>query len=213
MEEHKSQEFKNRSRSYFEKLSSHYSGSHISQYTAPMHDYLISELDKIDFGTLLDIGCGTGIFLLKVLKKFEAKMAGIDISPGMIEKSKELLGDRAELKVGDSEHLPWNDGYFDVVTCIASFHHYPNPEIVLKEIRRVLRHGGTVMIADPWAPGPWRSLANLIARTPFSKDGDVKVYSEREMRIMLEVSGYKSINWKVKGNRWKKYFIVSALAG
>ena len=50
MEEHKSQEFKNRSRSYFEKLSSHYSGSHISQYTAPMHDYLISELDKIDLG-------------------------------------------------------------------------------------------------------------------------------------------------------------------
>ena len=99
-------------------------------------------------------------FLINLMLKYPAS-----ISPGMVEKSRELLGERADLRVGDSEHLPWNDESFDIVTCIASFHHYPNPEPVLREMKRVLKHGGSLIIADPWAPNPWRSLANFIART------------------------------------------------
>ena len=212
MEEHNSLKYKEETRAHFEKISSHYSDTYAGKYTAPMHDALIQELDGITFSAILDVGCGTGTFLSMISNRFDVEVSGIDISSGMIEKSRELLGELADLRVGDSEHLPWNDLSFDVVTCIASFHHYPNPELVLKEMRRVLKDGGSVIIADPWAPNPWRFLANLIARTPLNKDGDVKVYSQKEMQELLDECGFLSMKWKVKGNLGKKYFIVTASA-
>jgi len=68
------------------------------------------------------------------------------------------------------------------------------------------------MIADPWAPNPWRFLANLIARTRLNRGGDIKVYSQKEMQGLLEACGFVSMKWKVKGKLWKTYFIVTALA-
>jgi ubiquinone/menaquinone biosynthesis C-methylase UbiE len=212
MEEHKSQKCKEETKTHFEKISSHYSNSYAGKYTAPMHDALIQELDGKTFATILDVGCGIGTFLSMVSNKFDVEVSGIDISPGMIEKSRELLGERADLKVGDSEHLPWNDESFDIVTCIASFHHYPNPEPVLREMKRVLKHGGSLMIADPWAPNPWRFLANLIARTRLNRGGDIKVYSQKEMQELLKECGFASMRWKVRGKLWKTYFIITALA-
>ena len=109
MEQKEAQEYKERSKNHFEKTSSHYSDTYAGKYTAPIHDALGRELNGITFTTLLDVGCGTGTFLSKMFNRFGAKVAGIDISAGMIEKSRELLGDRADLRVGDSEHLPWNN--------------------------------------------------------------------------------------------------------
>ena len=148
---HNPQEYKDKSKIHFDEMSSDYSNT-LGKYTEPMNYALIKELDGKNFKTLLDVGCGNGIFLSMVLNKFDVEVSGIDISPGMIEKSKELLDGRADLKVGDSEHLPWNDKSFDIVTCSASFHHYPGPELALKEMKRVLRPGGILMIADPFTP-------------------------------------------------------------
>jgi ubiquinone/menaquinone biosynthesis C-methylase UbiE len=201
---------KERSKAHFEKISSHYSDTYAAKYTGPMHDALIKELERRNFATLLDVGCGTGTFLSMILNKFNARVFGIDISPGMIKKSRELLSDRADLKVGDSEHLPWSDESFDIVTCIASFHHYPHPEPVLKEMKRVLRHGGSLIIADPWAPNPWRFFANLIIRSPFNKGGEVRVYSLEEMREFLERCGFASIGWRTKGRLGRAFFVVTA---
>lgn len=80
------------------------------------------------------------------------------------------------------------------------------------EMKRVLKHGGSLMITDPWAPNPWRFLANLIARTGLNRGGDIKVYSQKEMEELLEKCGFVSMKWKVKGNLWKTYFIAIALA-
>ena len=211
MQKHNPQEYKEKSKDHFEKISSHYSDTYTGKYTEPMNDAVIQELEGKNFATLLDVGCGTGLFLSVVLNKFNVGISGIDIAPGMIEKSRELLGDHADLRVGDSEHLPWNDKSFDIVTCIASFHHYPSPELVLKEMERVLRPGGSVIIADPWASNPLRFFANFVIRTQFNKDGNVRVYSQREMQELLEKCGFTSIKWKIKGKLWKKYFIVTAL--
>jgi ubiquinone/menaquinone biosynthesis C-methylase UbiE len=189
-------------------MSSDYSNE-LGKYTEPMHYSLIKELEGRSFKTLLDVGCGNGIFLSMVLNKFDVEVSGIDISPGMIEKSKELLDSRADLKVGDSEHLPWNDGSFDVVTCSASFHHYPNPELVLKEMRRVLRPDGILMIADPFTSNELlRFFANILIK--FSKSGDVKIYSQKEMQELLEKCGFTLIKWETEGKKLKKYFLIIA---
>jgi SAM-dependent methyltransferase len=88
---------KEKSKNHFEKISLHHSDTYAARYTEPMHDALIQELDGRDFATLLEVGCGTGTFLSMILNKFNVKVSGFDISPGMIEESMELLGDRADL--------------------------------------------------------------------------------------------------------------------
>jgi ubiquinone/menaquinone biosynthesis C-methylase UbiE len=205
---HNPHEYKERSKSHFDEMSSDYSNE-LGKYTEPMHYALIKELDGKNFKMLLDVGCGSGIFLSMVLNKFDVKVSGIDISPGMIEKSKELLDGRADLKVGDSEHLPWNDRSFDVVTCSASFHHYPSPEFVLKEMKRVLKADGILMIADPFTPNNLlRFFVNILMK--FSKSGDVRFYSQKEMQEMLEKCGFTLTKLETEGNKLKKYFIVVA---
>lgn len=205
---HNSQEYKDKSKSYFNEMSSDYSNT-LSKYTEPMHYSLIKELEDKNFKTLLDVGCGNGRFLSMVLNKFDVKVSGIDISSGMIEKGKEFLDGRADLKVGDSEHLPWNDRSFDVVTCSASFHHYPAPELFLKQVKRVLRTGGILMIADPFTSDElFRFLANIVIK--FSKSGDVRIYSQKEMKDLLENCGFALIKWETKGKMLKKYFIIVA---
>jgi ubiquinone/menaquinone biosynthesis C-methylase UbiE len=204
-----SKEFKERSRSYFDKMSSDYSNTSTGKYSEPMHHALIEELKGKNFRTLLDVGCGDGTFLSMILNKFDVTVSGIDISSGMIEKSKELLDCRANLKVGDSEHLPWNDVSFDAITCIASFHHYPDPELVLQEIKRVLRPGGILLIADPFTPNKMlRFFLNIIIK--FSRSGDVRIYSRREMQELLEKCGFTMIKWETKGKNLKKYFLIVA---
>jgi ubiquinone/menaquinone biosynthesis C-methylase UbiE len=86
-------------------------------------------------GSLLDVGCGPGL-LLEVLagQPGEMNLAGLDIAPEMIRIARERLGARADLRVGDAETLPWQDGRFDYVLCVDSFHHYPNPERVLAQM-------------------------------------------------------------------------------
>ena len=82
---HSPQEYKERSKSHFDEMSSDYSNE-LGKYTEPMHYSLIKELEGRSFKTLLDVGCGNGIFLSMVLNKFDVEVSGIDISPGMIEK-------------------------------------------------------------------------------------------------------------------------------
>ena len=51
------------------------------------------------------------------------------------------IGEEVQLKLGDSEAMPWEDESFDVIFCNASFHHYPNPKTALSEMKRlVLNH-------------------------------------------------------------------------
>jgi ubiquinone/menaquinone biosynthesis C-methylase UbiE len=59
-----------------------------------------------------------------------------------------LDGRRGAAIAGDSEHLPFTDASFDVVTCANSFHHYPRQQTVVHEMRRVLRPGGVLVLVD-----------------------------------------------------------------
>lgn len=107
---------------------------------------------------VLDIATGTGQFLLEMAKD-GANCFGIDISQKMLEQIKpkiehlRLQDNIKELRVGEADNLPYPDDFFDLVTCIGMFEYYPleYPQIVLREIHRVLKPNGTsyIDIADP----------------------------------------------------------------
>ena len=157
------------------------------------------------FKAVLDIGCGTGGLLRAIHEqRTAAKLFGLDLSEVMIALARAKLRN-ADLRVGDSEHLPYENDAFDLVTCTFSFHHYPNPEGVLAEVHRVLHAGGRLIMADPSIFPPLRQAFNVLTR--FSSDGGVHYYSMREMTGLAKSVGLKPLEW-AKPN-WHSFMFVA----
>ena len=115
----------------------------------------------------------------------------------MIRIAREKLGKGSDIRLGDSEELPWKDNSFDVVMCIDAFHHYPYPQKALREMHRVIRPEGHLIIADPWHPSPVRQFQNLLVQILLrSRRGDVRIYSESEIRRLLEECQFEPIEWQ-----------------
>jgi ubiquinone/menaquinone biosynthesis C-methylase UbiE len=144
---------------------------------------------------------------IEIIKDYKSKLYGADISPEMIKYAQERVGNYVELKVADSEDLPWVDNTFDIIVCILSFHHYPNPEKSLEEMKRVLKNNGHITIAELGIPAPLRYLTNLYMRSKFNRTGDVKVYSKNEWLKMLTNIGFININIEKMNSI---YLIISA---
>ena len=145
------------------------------------------------------MGCGTGALTAQVLEQDPRRqVAGLDLSEGMLARARASLGDRAALVQGDSEHLPFPDGSFDVVYCCDSFHHYPDPAAVLAEVGRVLVPGGVFLLGDIWLPLPGRLLMNPFLR--WSREGDVRIYSRQEITALME-QVFRRITWRRAGGR------------
>ena len=107
--------------------------------------------DGWPYGRALELGCGTGFFLLNL------KLAGVidegavtDLSPGMVEvaqRNAANLGFSIDGKVADAESIPYPDDSFDLVVGHAVLHHIPDVELALTEVLRVLKPGGRFVFA------------------------------------------------------------------
>lgn len=184
--------YKDDSRKTFDKMAIKYENSCFGRQARILYDNVALKVENFKHEFILDLGCGKGN-LLEKLKKYKSKLYGADISSEMIKYARERLGNYAELKVADSESLPWEDNSFDIIVCTLSFHHYPNPGKSLNEMKRVLRRNGHIIIAEAWLPALFRNLANLFMKSKFNKTGDVKVYSKYEWLNMLRGAGFNNI--------------------
>jgi len=93
---------------------------------------------------VLDVGCGAGAFL-RLVEGRGAEPHGLDASDGLIALARERLP-AADLRVGDMEHLPWEDGTFDLVTGFNSFFFANDMVAALREAQRVARAGAPLVI-------------------------------------------------------------------
>lgn len=196
-------DYKERSKQSFDKQASIYDQSNYSKYPRQCYPYVINELSKIEFETILDLGCGTGSVLSLLLEQKSSVHAfGLDLSDEMLAVAKQKLGEEVELMQGDAERLPYEDNSFEVVICIESFHHYPNPSKALDEVYRVLKPKGKFLLCDTWIFTPIRQVMNAFIK--FSNDGDVRIYSEHEIKEMFTESSFMNINW----NKASKYTYI-----
>jgi ubiquinone/menaquinone biosynthesis C-methylase UbiE len=199
-------DYKGDSRKTFDKMAVSYENHFYGKQSGFLYDKVVSKIESFKHESILDLGCGKGA-LLEKLKKFNSGLYGADISPEMILYAEKALGNSVELKVADSEYLPWEDNFFDIIACILSFHHYPDPSKSLGEMKRVLKAKGHIAIGELWMPVPLRNLTNLILKSKFNRSGDVKVYSINEWQQMLNKAGFININFeKTKGF----YVIITA---
>ncbi len=160
---------------------------------------------------VLDVGCGTGKTLLLLSQKCDKSVAlhGIEPSEDMLKQAKAKLGDRAKIQQGIAQELPYSGNHFDFVISTQVLHHLPAPEKkkMLKEMRRVLKPGGIVVISDWGKPMTlfgrflaflWRNHAYVKENTAmmtaevFRKTGFKDVEDEVQFGIVHHIRGTKA---------------------
>jgi MPBQ/MSBQ methyltransferase len=108
-------------------------------------------LDQLPKGTtVLDVGCGIGGSSRILARDYEFQVTGITISPGQVQRATELTlpGMSAKFQRDDAMNLSFADGSFDVVWCIEAGPHMPDKAGFAKELMRVLKPGGVLVVAD-----------------------------------------------------------------
>ena len=192
---------KARSQAAFDAQAATYDEGTPGEHARRLYPHVMREVVSATAGLatprLLDLGCGTGVLSARVLGAVPgARLACVDLSPRMVEVARARLAGRAEVLLGDAERLPFHDAAFDVAWCNDSFHHYPDPERAAFQAWRVLASGGTLVIGDAWQPGPARAVMN--AWMPRSREGDVRIYSEAELRRILG-TWFSAVTWRRVG--------------
>jgi SAM-dependent methyltransferase len=108
-------------------------------------DLLRANVVSSGFGRILEIGCGTGQFARSVVDEAPAAdYLATDLSPAMVEATR-ALGVPAQVAAADD--LPFSDDAFDGAVAAWMLYHVPDLDGTLREVRRVLRDGGTLHVA------------------------------------------------------------------
>lgn len=191
------EQLKARSKAAFDEQAPIYDEGMQGDHARALYPCILEEarraMESIPVPSVLDVGCGTGMLSERLLGAFPScRLAGVDLSPAMVERARARLAGRAEVREADAERLPFHDGAFDLVVCIDSFHHYPDPDRAAFQMWRVLRKGGALVLGDVWQPAPARAVMN--AWMPFSHEGDVRIYSEAELRTILG-TWFQRVRW------------------
>ncbi|MFQ6015333.1 MAG: class I SAM-dependent methyltransferase [Anaerolineae bacterium] len=120
-----------------------------SFYTEEVREAAIAKADLKNDMTVADIGTGTG-FMILGLASLVTKVYGLDASSEMLAVAEENLAafDNVQLRVADGEDIPLPTGSVDAVFANMYLHHCPDPLASIKEMARILKQGGKLVITD-----------------------------------------------------------------
>jgi len=154
---------------------------------------------------ILDIGCGNGGLLsaAKNLNLFE-EFYGIDLAEVVVRRAKRNIKEKTGnlnnvyLKTGSLDSkLDFKNGYFDSITCVAVLEHIFDPYFGIKEINRLLKKNGKLILEIPnlvWLP---RRLSVLFGILPITAEedgwdgGHLHYFTFKETKRLLEENGFK----------------------
>ena len=143
-------------------------------------------LPHIQGPRVLEVSFGTGYLLTQYANKFETH--GVDYNDRMVEIAKRNLNRKnlnADLRQGDVENLPYEDGYFDTVVNTMSFTGYANGRRALSEMKRVLRPGGKLIMIDVNYPVNGNRTGMMLTRF-WQVGGDII----RDVSALLDMEGF-----------------------
>jgi SAM-dependent methyltransferase len=141
-------------------FDAHAEGDEYDVFTPQANERLITafvRLSGLPSGArIADLGCGSGVFT-ELLRRWGYQSVGLDISPKLV-----ALGRRKypglELIEGDAENLPFESASFDGVMLSGLVHHFPDPQRLASEVKRVLKNGGRFVAFDPNRMNPFMWL-------------------------------------------------------
>ena len=161
-------------------------GSLVKKYEAQ----LILDLLKPGQGEIiLDAGCGTGVFTLDILSS-GSKVIGLDISlPMLIRAGKNLKGYPFQMVLADMLNLPFRKGSFDKVVSVTALEFIEDAEGAVKELFRVTRKGGCIVLATLNSRSPWALRRKAQARERHTIFEKAIFRSPDELRSFVSVEG------------------------
>ena len=116
----------------------------IEDMQVPTYEEAIRQVGITPGQLVLDVGCGSGVFL-RLAADRGAEVSGLDASEALVEIARERAPD-ADVRVGEMEALPWDDGWFDLVTGFNAFFFAADMIGAFREAGRVAKPGAPVVI-------------------------------------------------------------------
>lgn len=160
---------------------------------------------------IMDMATGTADFAIESLSLNPQKVIGVDISEGMLDVGRQKLkkmklDQRIELKLGDSERIPFDDNIFDAIIVAFGVRNFENLEQGLSDMYRVLKPGGKVVVLEFSKPTvfPLKQLYNfyfkyilpLIGRI-ISKDQSAYTYLPESVQAFPDGNAFLEVLQKV----------------
>jgi SAM-dependent methyltransferase len=187
-----------------------YYGQHGNEGGLPWHVRSVaSRLGDLRGKAVLDIACGTGQWIEELARR-GAKVSGIDISSRAVELAHARLP-QADIREGVAEELPFEDGSFDLVTCMGSLEHFLDQPRALAEMKRVATKDARFLILVPNAGFLTRRLGL------YGGTGQVAIRETvrplAEWAALIEAAGLKietrwrdlhtlGVDWIRRGSPW-----------
>ncbi len=164
-------------------------------YTPEMQERLkglVSDFGLKSASRVLDIGTGTGGLIPYILNAIgpSGSVEAVDFAEEMVEIGRKKFKDQARVSFHLSaiESMPFEDEGFDYVICFGTFPHLDDKERALAEISRVLKQGGTLIVAHALSSAEIR--AHHQGADPVSRDF---LPAEPEMRQLLRSRGFEVV--------------------
>jgi SAM-dependent methyltransferase len=156
-----------------------------------LYPMMAKELDLRPDDDLLEVGCGSARLLAEQASQVRY-IAGLDASGIQVGKARRNLADRiaegtAEVVLGDAMELPWEDGRFSVVASLNCLKFVPDPPKALREMHRVLRPGGRLVLTIDKQSDKWGRSGQVDAMGQWQ-------WSVDDCRRMVEEAGFADVS-------------------
>lgn len=168
---------------------------------------------------VLDAGCGTGRHLCEAFRTQGLYVAGLDIKKEDLEKARVFLGLLADgsygdwlVLKGDITVLPFQDGAFDLVICSEVLEHIWDNKRAVRELVRVLKGGGDLVVSVP-RYFPERICWALSRAYHEEEGGHVRIYKKEELRILFEAAGLQCRSIRYRHALHSPYWWLRCLVG
>lgn len=206
-------------RAYYDAMSRTYERGRHDGYHAFLDDSEVACVaDRIAGVEVLEVGCGTGLILQR-MAPVARRVAGIDLSPGMLE----MAASRGfDVQVASASALPFADGTFDGVVCFKVLPHIEAVGSAIAEMVRVVRPGGWLAL-EFYNPRSFRGLIKRLKRpTPIGGDvADTDVYTRLDtlsqavsyLPAGVRVVRTHGIRIAIVSARWMRIPVVGRLLG